>query len=142
NKHMYEGAFAFPRWQLLEMKEDGARITRRVQVEPAVGELPVAVKKVLGDRLAYTEEGTFDKTSKRYAFKVSPSTLAEKTRVSGELWCEKIGEKKIRRICRISVEVRVPLVGGMVEDRILSDLRSSYDDSTAFTNTYIRDNSL
>jgi hypothetical protein len=142
NKKLYEGALRFPGWKLLDSKEDDAKIVRRVQVDPPVGDLPGPVKKVIGDRLAYTEEGTFDKKTKRYAFKVTPSTLAEKTKVSGELWVEKIGDKKIRRMCRISVEVKVFVVGGMVEDRIMADLRSSYDNSTTYTNQFIRENAL
>jgi hypothetical protein len=142
NEKLYVEALRFPRWQLLEMHEDEAKITRRVQVEPPLRDLPAAVKKAIGDRLAYTEEGTFDKKTKRYSFKVTPSTMADKTKVSGELWTENIGNKKIRRMCRISVEVKVFVVGSMIEDRILADLRSSYDDSTTFTNQYIRDKGL
>ncbi len=142
NKKLYEGALKFPGWKLVDSKEDDAKIVRRVQVDPPVGDLPGPVKKVIGDRLAYTEEGTFDKNAKRYTFKVTPSTMAEKTKVSGELWVEKIGDKKIRRLCRISVEVKVFMVGGMVEDRIMQDLRSSYDNSTAYTNQYIKENGL
>jgi hypothetical protein len=142
NKKMYEGGLKFPKWQLLDVKEDDAKITRRVQVEPPVKDLPAAVKKVVGDRLAYTEEGTFDRKAKRYAFKVIPSTMPDKTKVNGELWVEKISDKKIRRVCRISVEVKMMLVGGMIEDRIMADLRSSYDGSTAFTNQYIREQGL
>ena len=142
NKKLYEGALKFPGWKLVDSKEDDAKIVRRVQVDPPVGDLPGPVKKVIGDRLAYTEEGTFDKKSKRYTFKVTPSTMADKTKVSGELWVEKIGDKKIRRLCRISVEVKVFMVGGMVEDRIMQDLRNSYDNSTAYTNQYIKENGL
>jgi hypothetical protein len=142
NKKMYEGGLKFPCWKILEMKEDDAKITRRVQVEPPTGDLPGPVKKVIGDRLAYTEEGTFDKKTKRYSFKVKPSTMAEKTKVSGELWVEKIADKKIRRLCKISVEVKVFVVGGMVEERILSDLKTSYDKGTTFTNEYIKENGL
>ena len=142
NKKLYEGALKFPGWKLVDSKEDDAKIVRRVQVDPPVGDLPGPVKKVIGDRLAYTEEGTFDKKTKRYSFKVTPSTMADKTKVSGELWAEKIGDKKIRRMCRISVEVKVFMVGGMVEDRIMQDLRSSYDNSTAYTNQYIKENGL
>ncbi len=142
NKKLYEGALKFPGWKLLDSKEDDLKIVRRVQVDPPVGDLPGPVKKVIGDRLAYTEEGTFDKKAKRYSFKVTPSTMAEKTKVSGELWAEKIGDKKIRRMCRISVEVKVFMVGGMVEDRIMADLRSSYDNSTTYTNQYIKENGL
>lgn len=142
NKKLYESALKFPKWQLLDSKEDDNKITRRVQVDPPMGDLPGPVKKVIGDRLGYVEDGTFDKKTKRYSFKVTPSTMAEKTKVNGELWVEKIGDKKIRRLCRISVEVRVFVVGGMVEDRIMADLRSSYDNSTKFTNDFIKENGL
>ena len=142
NKKLFEGALKFPGWKVLDSKEDDSKIVRRIQVDPPVGDLPGPVKKVIGDRLAYTEEGTFDKAAKRYSFKVTPSTMAEKTKVSGELWVEKIGDKKIRRLCRISVEVKVFMVGGMVEDRIMQDLRSSYDNSTAYTNQYIKESGL
>jgi len=142
NKKMYEGGLKFPVWKILESKEDEATITRRVQVEPPTTDLPGPVKKVIGDRLAYTEEGTFNKKAKRYSFKVKPSTMGEKTKVSGELWVEKIDDKKIRRICRINVEVKIFVVGGMVEERILSDLKTSYDKGTTFTNDYIAANGL
>lgn len=142
NKQMFEGSMKFPGWKILESKDDDAKIVRRVQVDPPTGDLPGAVKKVIGDKLAYTEEGTFDKKSKRYSFKVTPSTLADKTKVSGEMWVEKLADKKIRRICRISVEVKVFMVGSMVEDRIMQDLRSSYDNSTSYTNQYIKENGL
>lgn len=142
NKKLYEGALKFPGWKLLETKEDDAKITRRVQVDPPIGDLPGPLKKVIGDRLAYTEDGTFDKKAKRYSFKVTPSTLADKTKVTGELWCEAIGDKKIRRLCRISVEVKVFMVGGMVEDRIMADLRASYDNSTKYTNEYLKESGL
>jgi hypothetical protein len=129
-------------WKLQDQKEDDAKISRKVFVEPDTSNLPGAVKKVIGDRLAYTEEGSLDKASKRYKFKVTPSTMADKTKVSGEMWCEKKGDKKITRVCRISVEVKVFMVGGMVEERILSDLRLSYDKGTDFTNKYIKETGL
>jgi hypothetical protein len=104
--------------------------------------MPAPVKKLLGDRLSYVEEGTFDKKTKRYSFKVTPSTLAEKTKVAGEMWVEKIADKKVARVTKITVEVKVFVVGGMVEDRILADLRASYDKGTTFTNQYIKQHGL
>jgi hypothetical protein len=142
NEKLYQGALKFPRWKLLEMNEGDAKITRKVQVEPPLGDLPGAVKKVVGDRLAYTEEGSFDKKAKRYSFKVTPSTLPDKTKVTGEMWCEPVGEKKIRRMCRILVEVKVFVVGGMIEDRIMADLRASYDNSTTYTNQILEETGL
>lgn len=142
NEKMYMGGLEFPQWKLLDAKEDDAKLWRRVQVDPPVGDVPAAVKKVIGNRLSYVEEGTFDKKTKRYSFKVTPSTMAEKTKVSGEMWVEKLADKKIVRFTRMSVEVKVFMVGGLVEDRILSDLRSSYDKGTTFTNAFIEENGL
>ncbi len=142
NKKLYIDALKFPEWKLVDSKDDDAKTWRKVQVDPPTGNMPAAVKKVLGDRLSYVEEGTFDKKTKRYSFKVTPSTLADKTKVAGEMWVEKLGDKKIARLLKISVEVKVFIVGGMVEDRILSDLRSSYDKGTSFTNQYIKENGL
>jgi hypothetical protein len=142
NKEMYEGALKFPGWTLLDFKDDADKTSRKVKVEPRVGDVPGPVKKVLGDRLSYVEEGTFDKKTKKYTFKVTPSALPDKTKIRGEMWCEKKADKRIVRVCSISVEVKVMVVGGMVEQRILSDLRASYDDGTVFTNEYIAKHAL
>ncbi|AKU96092.1 hypothetical protein AKJ09_02756 [Labilithrix luteola] len=142
NKKMYVDHMHFPVWKLLDQKEDDAKLTRRIQVDPPVGNLPGPLKKVIGDRLSYTEDGTFDKKTKKYSFKVTPSTMTDKTKVNGEMWVEKAGDKKVTRICRIDVEVKVFMVGGMVEERILSDLRDAYDRGTIFTNDYIKANGL
>ncbi len=140
NRLLYVDHLAFVGWSLLEQRDTGSEIVRRVRVEPNVQGMPAAVKKVLGDRLSYTEEGTFSKATKRYAFRITPSALVEKTKVSGEMWCEGLGDGRIARFCKMSVAVNVFLIGSMVEERILADLRSSYDRGTAFANDYIARN--
>ena len=142
NKKMYVGHMHFPEWSLLESTDSESELTRKVRVEPEVGNLPGPVKKVLGDKLSYLEEGTFDKKTKRYRFKVTPSSLADRTKVAGEMWVETLGPKKIARMCKISVEVKVFAIGGMVEKRIADDLRGSYDRGTAYTNDYLENNAL
>lgn len=142
NRKLYIEGLKFPVWKLLDSKDDDAKLWRRVQVDPPMGNMPGPVKKVIGDRLSYVEEGTFDKKAKRYRFAVTPSTLADKTKVAGEMWAEKLGDKKIARIAKISVEVKVFMVGGLVEDRIIGDLRSSYEKGASFTNQYIKENGI
>lgn len=129
-------------WKLLDQKEDDTKLTRRIEVEPPVGNLPTALKKLVSDKLSYTEEGTFDKATKRYKFEITPSLQADKTTITGEMWLEKLGEKKIARVCKFSVDVKIFVVGSMVEERITSDLRSSYDRGTKFANEYIAKNGL
>ena len=63
-------------------------------------------------------------------------------RIKRSLEKEKAGDKKVIRHAKMHVEVKVMLVGGMVEERIISDLRQSYDKGTTFTNDYIKKNGL
>lgn len=137
NQSLYRDELKFPNWALLDQQDGDAKLTRRVQVDPPVTGLPTALKKVIGDRLSYVEEGTFDKKTKRYTFKVTPSTLADKTSVTGELWAEKLGDGKIARMCRMRVDVKVFMVGSMIEERILSDLRAAYDKGASYTNEWL-----
>lgn len=140
NKKLFEGHLKFPTWSQVEFKEDDAKITRRVRVDPPTGDLPGPMKKLIGDKFSYFEEGTYDKKTKRYSFKVLPSVLADKMKVSGEIWVEKISDNKIRRKARIEVQVKIFAVGGMVEDRTLVDVKKSYDQGAAFTNQFLKEN--
>jgi hypothetical protein len=142
NRALFVDSLKFLGWKVLDQKDDDAKFTRRVQVDPPVDSMPAAVKKVVGDKLSYVEEGIFDKKTGRYSFKIHPSTLADKTKVSGEMWCEKIGDKKIARHVKLSVEVKVFMVGGMIEERLIGDLQSSYGKGAAFTNAYVKENGL
>ncbi len=137
NRKLYLETLAFPGYAG-ENVDGATTVTRKVRIDPPLTGLPGPVKKVLGDRFAYVEEGTFDKATKRYTFKVTPTTMPEKTKTTGELWCEKLGEKKIARFAKIKVEVKVFAIGGMIEDKILHDLKTSYDAAAKFTNEWVR----
>jgi hypothetical protein len=138
NRKLYLETLKFPGYQVVDSRDLADTRTRTIKIDPPVTGLPGPVKKVLGDRFAYTEKGVFDKKTKRYTFTVTPSTMAEKTHTSGELWCEKIGDgSRITRIARIAVEVKVMMVGKMIEEKILGDLRTSYDAAAKFTNEYL-----
>jgi hypothetical protein len=138
NEELYVRYLRFPHYALVADTDAGDTRTRKVKIEPPVGNLPGPVKKILGDRLGYLEEGTFDKKTRRYTFKVTPSTLAEKTKTTGELVTEPRGDNACVRIARIHVEVKVFAVGGMIEEKILHDLRSSYEAAAKFTNEWVK----
>jgi hypothetical protein len=142
NRRLYLETLKFPGYKLVESKDDADKRTRKVHIDPPLVGIPGPVKKVIGDKLSYVEEGTFDKKTKRYTFKVVPSTMADKTSTTGELWCESRGDKKCTRVARIKVEVKVFMIGGMVEEKILGDLKTSYDAAAKFTNDYIKEKGL
>ena len=139
NRRLYLEVLKFPNWKVVDQKDDGKTLTRRVQVDPPAGNIPAAVKKVIGDSLSYTEEGAFDRASGRYTFKATPSAMGDKAKITGEMTCEKLGDKKMARIAKIKVEVKVFMVGSLIEDRILADLKASYARAAEFTNTYVKE---
>lgn len=139
NERLYFQELRFPRYDLEKFEDDGEHIRRVVTVAPRLPPLPGPVKRVIGDSLAYTEAGVFTRATRRYTFTVTPARVGDKATTSGDLWVEKLGDKKIARIAKIGIEVRVLLVGGLIEDQILNSLRSSYDRAASFTNQFVRE---
>lgn len=141
NTRLYMDQLHFRECTLLEQKDEGDRIRRRVRLNPAPADLPGPLQKVLGD-LSWVEEGTFDKKTKRYAFVITPASKPERTHISGEVWCEPIGDlgdKKVNRCARLKVEVKIMLVGGLVENRVFDDTRKSYETAARFTTEFVRE---
>lgn len=129
-------------WKVLSQTEDASALRRRVNVEPPVGDIPAVLKKLLTDTLSYTEEGTFDKIARRYKFNMTPSLQPDKAKIFGEVWLEKAAEKKVVRFCRVSIDVKVFMVGSMIEDRVIARIKESYEQAARFANEYIAKNGL
>jgi hypothetical protein len=68
--------------------------------------------------------------------------MAEKTKNFGELYCEIVGDKRIARVAKITVEVKVFMIGSMIEEKIVTDLRSSYDAAAKFTREFLKEKGL
>ena len=119
NKTLYEERLHFTSFVPGGTADLGDRRTKKAKMEPPLHGVPGAVKKAIGDRLAYAEDGALDKRTGHYACTITPSTFADKTRVEAELWCEPspTGDaRKCVRFARVKVEVKVMLVGGLVEE--------------------------
>jgi hypothetical protein len=138
NTKLYLEELKFPEYALEKFEETDAYIKRSVRVAPKIPPLPGPVKKVIGEGLAYTEIGTFDKKTKRYTFTATPHSVGDKAATKGEMWVETLGEKRIARVARVSVDVKVFMVGGLIEDQILNNLKASYEAAAAFTNRWVK----
>jgi hypothetical protein len=139
NDRLYLTELKFPEYVLEKYEEDADFIRRVVKASPKIPPLPGPVKKVIGDGLAYLETGTFDRAKKHYVFTATPNALGDRAKTSGDMFVEKLGDKRIARVARIRVEVKVFAVGGLIEDQILNSLRSSYDRAATFTNEFVRE---
>jgi hypothetical protein len=142
SRRLYFDALRFPGWRVLEEKVTDEALERRVDVEPLVENLPGPVKKLLGDRFGYIEEGKLDRKQNRYRFRVIPSAMPDKTRISGELRTERLGDKRVRRIVEFSIDVKVMMLGKLVEQKSIEDTKVSYDKMAAFLRQYLKGKGL
>jgi hypothetical protein len=138
NKRLFVEHLKFGKYVLLEQRDEGGKVVKRQELEPPLVGLPGPVKKVIGDRLSYLEEGVFDKASKVYSFKVIPSTMPDKTTVTGTMRTAALAPGRCLRTVDVTVEVKVFGIGGLVEDKIAGDLRGSYENTVAFLNEFGR----
>lgn len=139
NRRLYLEGLGFQSFELLEVggDPDGVR-TRRIRVVPKT-DAPSVVKKLIGDGLSYVEDGTFDTKTRTWTFRTKTSSLADKIAISGKIWVEPRGEKKIERFCETEIDVRIFGVGGAVEGFVEKTTRESYAKTEVFTNRFIRE---
>jgi Protein of unknown function (DUF2505) len=139
NRRLFFDELKFKSYELLEQKDLGDTVTRRVKAEPQTANLPGPVKKAIGDSFGYTEEGTYDRKAKRYSFRTIPGAFPDKVKIHGSMRCEPLGEKRVTRITEIHVDVKIFMIGGLVEDRIVADIKHSYAKAAEFTNTFVKE---
>ena len=136
NTRLFAEALGFG-YEVLSFEEEPNGVRRRkVRIEPRA-EMPGFMKKLIGDGIQYLEEGSFDPVKKLWTYKVTTSKLTEKIQISGTFFAEPKGDKKVDRVCVLTVNVKIPLVGGKVEEFIIKTTRDSYDKVQVFTNKFI-----
>jgi hypothetical protein len=121
--------------------EQGERRTKKAKMEPYLTGVPGPVQKAIGGKLAYFEDGYLDRKTGRYLCTITPSTFADKTKVTGELWCEPSPSgdpNRCVRYARVVVEVKVMMVGKMVEEKIMHDLKHSYDEEAELVKEWVK----
>jgi hypothetical protein len=142
NERLFKTELKFPVCREVSREERGGALHRVVEVVPYVGELPGAIKAVVGEGIGYEERGVLDRNAKTYKVVVVPNKLAEKLSIKVDIWTVADGENKCRRKVRADVTVKIFGVGGTIEKRMLSDLERSYQKSADFTNRYIAEKGL
>ncbi len=136
NERLFKDVLGFPEFTILEQNETDTQITRKVSGTPKMT-LPGPVTKLLGNNFRYTEDGTFNKATKIWSWKMQPSTLADKLRQEGKMRIEPIGDKRVRRIAEIVNEAKIFGVGGLIESSAEKGLREGWDQSASFMNKYL-----
>jgi hypothetical protein len=107
-----------------------------MKTEPKT-QTPAVVEKLIGGSITYSETGRFDAKTGKWTYDITTSKLSDKIKISGTLWVEPRGEKKIERFCEIDIEVKVFGVGGTIEKFVADTTRESYEKTGRFTNAWI-----
>lgn len=108
--------------ELLDQREDGDVVHRRVRFAFA-GQLSAAVTAVVDPaRLTWVEESTVDRRTHRTTFRIRPDHYADRLRASGTFTLGADGPGS-RRVAEGDVVVRFPFVGSKVERAIVSGLQ-------------------
>jgi hypothetical protein len=128
---------AFPKWEVVDMKDTDKEIVRIVKAIPNL-DAPAAVKKVLGNGFGYTEEGRFDKATKLYRFVIKPTTLADKLKNEGTVKCEAKGDAKCTRIVDVVAEAKIFGIGGMIEKMTEKSTRDGWQKGADLFNAHLK----
>lgn len=137
NEQLYRQKLEFPEYSILEQNETDTQITRKCMGQPKLNNVPGPIAKLLGSGFKYTEVGTYDKASKTWKWKMTPSTMADKLRNEGTLVVEPVGADKVRRVVEIVNEAKIFAVGGIFESFTEKSLRDGWDKSAVFLNDWI-----
>lgn len=137
NVKLYKEVLGFPEFNIVEQRETESGLVRKISGVPKM-ELPGPIAKLLGSGFRYTEDGTFDKAKGLWRWKLTPSTLADKTRNEGSMRIEPIGDTKVRRIADLEIEAKIFGVGGLMESTFEKQLREGWDKSAVYMNTWVK----
>jgi hypothetical protein len=142
NQKLYLGALEFEGLTQVSLDDKPDRIERVMDVIPKLGDLPGPLKKLVENGAGYKERDVFDKAKKRMTVNIEPTTLQGKLTIGGVITTQPAGEGKCRRVYDMTVTAKVFGVGGMIENRIIADVKKSYDTAAVFTNKWVKEKGL
>lgn len=120
--------------------EDAPGNTQRrpMTVTPKL-ELPTAVAKVLGPRLAYNEAGLFHVDERRWRYDLELSVLSDRIKIGGDVTTKPAGENKCIRISTHQVNIKIFGVGSLAERAARSNMEDGWGKSAVWMNRRLAD---
>lgn len=142
NRRLFSERLKFSAWRELQREERDGKIYRTIEAAPPIGDLPGALKAVVGDNAGYQEKGVFDRAKRLYSVEVIPNRLADKINIKLQMTTTPDGDERCRRQVTGSVAAKIFGVGGMLEKKLIADMEKSYEKSAAFTNAFLAEKGL
>jgi hypothetical protein len=142
NEELFLRTLGFDAWKIVSIDETADRIERVVDAVPKIGDLPGPLKKLVENGVGYRERGTFVRADRRMKVTVEPSVMPDKLSISGVIHTERTGDQSCRRVYDAVVVAKVFGIGGLIEGRILQDIKASYDKAAVMTNRWVKEKGL
>jgi hypothetical protein len=138
NEELYYKVLKFESWKLVSEDDKADKYERVVDVVPNLADLPGPLKKLAEGGAGYRERNVFDRAAKRMTMTAEPTTLQGKLTIGGRIYTQAMGENSVKRIAEMTVVAKVFGVGGMIENRIMGDMKASYDKAAVFSNEWAK----
>ncbi len=142
NRRLFYDELHFVEWTELEQTHENDRVRRVARALPPPPDLPGPLKAALAGGVGYEERGVYERATNRYDARVKPNSLSDRVSVELEFHTEPVGDDKCKRIVIGRINARVMLIGGLLEQRMVTDLTRSYEQSASFTNRFLAEKGL
>lgn len=136
NVEMYERGLGFPSCKVIERREQGEHLIRRMVMVPKI-DMPGPVAKLVGDKVGFEERGDWNRNEGVFRFKLILAAFGDKARIDGEMRLAPHGEGYCRRIVDFEVEVEMFGVGGMIEKTVMDSNIDGWNRSAKWINEYL-----
>jgi hypothetical protein len=140
NAKLFREGLGFRSYETVGQTETDASIARTISAEPQLS-VPAPIAKLMGASFRFSEEGTFDKATRTWRWKMIPSALSSKVRVEGKLVAVPAGDGKVRREIEIDIEAKVLMLGGLIEDTFRKQLTEGWEKGAKVQNEWLREQS-
>jgi hypothetical protein len=118
-------SIGFTKYDLLEVRDEPTRYFRKVEARPPI-DAPAVVQKIIGPSFGYVEEAGLDKATRVWTWKVTPSVLADRSKIGGTIHCESVGASRCRVDFNATIDIKMIGLSGILEATGEKSTRASW----------------
>ncbi len=122
---MYLEGLGFQQWEVVSRTEEDGKIVREVDVTPPQN-IPSFMKKFIKGKFSYKERVIWQKGSDSCTVETIPNVMSDKIDIATTIKVEPMDENRCRRIMEVEIKVRIPLIGGKIENHVLGEVEGEF----------------
>lgn len=139
NVDMYVGGLGFPKCEVVEKRDDGKILHRKMECVPKA-DLPRALVKIIGDKTGYAEIGDWVRSAGEWRWKLNLFAFGDKVDVGGTMRLEPLPNGHCLRVTPFHVEAHVFGIKKLVEKASADNVANGWNSSAAWINGWLAKN--